>query len=111
MNSVYIVLTHRYRPINSGPNKGKWTATEECSFLTDIPMKTIQEATSIIDLVNQKIIKSRAVDKYQDGAFEQLLGYIKTNYGEKYLRLLEVTGIDDPLAEKKDEEPVEDNTD
>lgn len=90
MKRVYIVLNHRGVPITEGENRGKWNTYEECEFLSTLKPRHYQEASLILDVINQKVIKCRAMSARDENAYETMIEYVKANYAQQYETLMKV---------------------
>lgn len=88
MKRVYIVLSHRGVPITEGENRGKWNTYEECEFLSSLKNRHYQEASVILDIVNKKVLKCRAVTEKTEDAYNEMIEYVKKNYGQQYEMLM-----------------------
>lgn len=103
MKGVYIILTHKGVP----GKDGKWNTVEECEFVNQIKDRHYSSATAIVDVLNEKVLKSRVLDPRDSESYGTLITYVQNNYPEKYAQLmsiispLEVT-VDPVTVEKKD---------
>jgi hypothetical protein len=94
MKGVYVILTHRYSPVNEGPDKGKMQVHETCEFVDRIKDRHTIEATVIMDVENRKLVKNRA--REQGATFEDMEQHMIKSYGHKYRTLLEIAGVEVP---------------
>lgn len=98
---AYIALTHRYSPARQ--QRGKWEVMEECKFVSDVKYKLLTEASVVVDVLNQRVVKCRA----DGGDYESLIKYVSEKYANEYNQFCKVVGIEPYVAPVVDS-PTED---
>lgn len=90
MKGIYIVLLHRKAKVRPDEHSHPvWQTFEQCMFVDRLRDKHLQEATAIVDLLNEKVIKLRGEDKNDPDAFGTVVAHVHNHYPEQYKRLLE----------------------
>lgn len=77
IKKVFIVLTHKYIPSRTAPDK--WEVTEQCEFLSNLRDRHYTSATCIVDLRKERLIKNRS-GELNDESYDAILEHIKTTY-------------------------------
>lgn len=90
MKGVFIVLTHKGVP----GKDGKWNTVEECEFVNKVLYRHYSSATAIIDVLNEKVLKSRVLDRKDSESYGTLVTYVQNNYPEKYAQLMSIISPD-----------------
>lgn len=87
--SAYIVITHLYHPISSGPEKGKVKVNEQIDFVDRLKNRHLDSATAIIDFPNAKMVKNRATE----ATFENYMGYLEEKYPDQMKKFYTFLGL------------------
>jgi hypothetical protein len=72
----YIVLTHSYHAMPTNP--GKHTVNEKCEFVTYVKDRHLVNATVIMDMVEQKLVKSRV----ENATFDKFVNHVEKTHPE-----------------------------
>lgn len=102
---AFIILSHSYKPVTKGPDKGKVQVTENCEFVKNVKTKHLQQASIIMDVVNRKLVKNAAKEKGAD--YDDIEAHMIKGYADKYKKFLELTGAEIPEALLLSKEEVE----
>lgn len=95
-SKAFIILTHIYRPVTQGPNKGKVQVHESCEFVKSVKTKHLQTASIIMDVVKRELIKNAAREKGAD--YDNIEAHMIKGYADKYKLFLEAAGAEIPEA-------------
>jgi len=76
---IYVVITHSYSPANDN----KWAVTENCEFVSHLKRRHLDQASMIIDIKKEQVVKSRE----SEGTYSQYLQYVEDNYPDQMSEL------------------------
>ena len=102
---AFIILSHSYRPVTKGPDKGKVQVTENCEFVKNVKTKHLQQASVIMDVENRILVKNAAKEKGAD--YDDIEAHVIKGYADKYKKFLELVGAEIPEALLLTKEEVE----
>jgi len=103
-SKAFIILTHTYKPVTQGPNKGKVQVSESCEFVKYVKTRHLQTASVIMDVVKRELIKNAAREKGAD--YDDIEAHMIKGYADKYKLFLEAVGAEIPEALLMDKEKV-----
>lgn len=95
-SKAFIILTHTYKPVTRGPEKGKVQVHESCEFVKSVKTKHLQSASIIMDVVKRELIKNAAREKGAD--YDDIEAHMIKGYADKYKLFLESAGAEIPEA-------------
>lgn len=108
-SKAFIILTHTYKPVTQGPNKGKVEVHESCEFVKSVKTKHLQRASVIMDVVKRELIKNAAREKGAD--YDAIEEHMIKGYADKYKLFLEAAGAEIPEALLLSKEEVKEELD
>ncbi len=95
-SKAFIILTHTYKPVTHGPDKGKVQVHESCEFVKYVKTRHLQSASVIMDVVKRELIKNAAREKGAD--YDDIENHMIKGYADKYKLFLEAVGAEIPEA-------------
>lgn len=108
-SKAFIILTHTYKPVTQGPDKGKVQVHESCQFVKYVKTKHLQSASVIMDVMNRILIKNAAREKGAD--YDDIEDHMIKGYANKYKLFLEAVGAEIPEALLMTKEEVKEELD
>ena len=90
MKGVYIVLSHKQVVMKDPEHRGQSRMVENCEFVDRVRDKHLSEASVIIDLLGEKLIKCRIMDSKDPESFHKMIAHVEESYPDQYRRLLEI---------------------
>lgn len=93
-SKAFIILSHSYKPVTEGPDKGKVQVHESCEFVKNVKTKHLQSASVIMDVVKRELIKNAAKEKGAD--YDAIEEHMIKGYADKYKKFLEAVGAEVP---------------